>query len=195
MELQILGRNLELNEGIRKHISRKIDRLSRHLPAITTVKIELTRANARAQDYRVVAQLTLNIDGTVLRGEERGANAMVAVDSAISVMDRRVARYKGKVYKSEQVKKAGKNASIRTVDVPTAEPPEDPVGGELDEAQGRVVRVKQFPIKPMTPDDAVFQMELLGHDFFMFFNSETEQHNVLYRRRDGDYGLIQPEPL
>ena len=63
------------------------------------------------------------------------------------------------------------------------------------DASGRVVRVKRFPVKPMTVDDAAFQMELLGHSFFLFLNSDTDDHNVLYRRRDGDYGLMQPEAL
>ena len=132
----------------------------------------------------------------MLRGEERGANAVAAVDSVIDVMDRRIERYKGKVYKSKQVKKSGGAVSIRTLEVPSV-PPEDGSAPEevIQSSHAGLVRVKRFPIKPMTVDDAAFQMELLGHDFFLFLNSETEDHNVLYRRHDGDYGLIQPEPL
>ena len=190
MELQIQGRNLELNEGTRAYITRKVNRLSRHLPGITTATVEMAKENARAQGSTVVAQVTLDIDGTVLRSEERGTNAMAAVDSVINVMDRRIERYKGK-----QTKKAGKNVSIRTLEVPAATPEGNSSDDEVVDAAGRVVRVKRFPIKPMTVEDAAFQMELLGHDFFMFLNGETDEHNLLYKRRDGDYGLIQPKPL
>ena len=120
---------------------------------------------------------------------------MAAVDSVIDVMDRRLERYKSKAYRSEQAKKAGKNVSIRMLEAPDVPPVQNTDDDEVVEAEGRVVRIKRFPIKPMTVDEAAFQMELLVHDFFMFLNSEADQHNLLYKRRDGDYGLIQPEPL
>ena len=195
MDLQIAGRNLELDPGTRDYVTRKLNRLERHLAGITTATVELVKENTRAQGHRVVAQVTLNIDGTVLRGEERGSNAKAAVDSAIAVMDRRIARYKGKAYRSEQAKRAGRDASLRT---PPQSPPdalEPSEDEEVLESGGKVVRVKRFPVKPMTLEDAAFQMELLGHDFFLFLNSETDEHSVLYRRHEGEYGLIQPEPL
>ena len=195
MDLNIQAKNLQLNETTRDNIAKKVNRLARHLPGITWAKVELAMENTRAQDHRVVAQVTLDINGTVLRGEERGANAMAAVNSVVGVMDRRVERYKGKVYKSGQAKKTGRNTSIKSLDVPPVSSDAASDDTEIQSSEGRVVRVKRFPIKPMTVEDAVFQLELLGHDFFLFLNSETDQHNVLYRRHDGDYGLIQPEPL
>ena len=84
---------------------------------------------------------------------------------------------------------------MRTLESPSASPEEDSTDDGIEELQGKVVRVKQFSIKPMTLDEAAFQMELLGHDFFLFLNGETDQYNLLYRRHDGDYGLIQTEPL
>ena len=192
MELQIVGRNLKLSDQIRSDISRKFNRLSRHLPNITSAKVELVEGNAKAQDQRIVAQATLDIDGTVLRGEERGASATAAVDSVIQVMDRRIERYKGKVYRS---KKTGKVVSLSSVEAADAVVEEEPADEELEAVDGKVVRMKRFPIKPMTLNEAAFQMELLGHNFFLFLNSETDQYSLLYSRRDGDYGLIQPEPL
>ena len=194
MELEIRGKNLALTDVARDQISRKLSRLGRRLPEISTAVVELARERSRSQRAPVVAQVTLNIDGTVLRGEERGSNAVAAVDAVIDVMDRRVERYKGKAYRSQVVKKSGRNASIRTEGAPApseAEVKEDAVS----EAGGRVVRTKRFAIKPMTLEEAAFQMDLLGHDFFLFRDGETEEYNLLYRRRDGDYGLIQPEPL
>ena len=194
MELQIQSKNLELDQRTRDYITRKLNRLGRHLPDITMATVELERGNSRSQDRRIAAQITLDIDGTTLRGEERAPNAMAAVDSVIDVMDRRLERYKGKSYRSEQAKKAGKSGSIKTLEAPDAVPVQDS-DDEAVEAEGRVVRIKRFPIKTMTVDEAVFQIELLGHNFFMFLNSETDQHNLLYKRHDNDYGLIQPEPL
>ena len=113
----------------------------------------------------------------------------------IHVVDRRIQRYKGKLYKSEQVRKAGKNVSIRDAEVSPVPTLDGTTDDELHEALGRVVRLKRYPIRPITLDEAALQMELLGHDFFLFLESQTESYNLLYRRRDGDYGLIQPEPL
>ena len=195
MELHIHGKNLELDETTRDYVTRKVNRLGRHLPSITTATIELARENTRAREERFVAQATLDIDGTALRGEERGATALAAVDSVIHVVNRRIQRYKGKLYKSEQVRKAGKNVSIRDAEVSSVPTLDGTTDDELHEALGRVVRLKRYPIKPITLDEAALQMELLGHDFFLFLESQTESYNLLYRRRDGDYGLIQPEPL
>ncbi len=195
MELQIQGKNLELDGHTRDYIARKLNRLGRHLPDITMATVELERGNSKSQDRRVAVQVTLDIDGTMLRGEQRAPNAMAAVDSVIDVMDRRLERYKSKAYRSEQAKKAGKDASIRPPEVPDAPPVQSTDDEDIVEAEGRVVRIKRFPIKPMTVDEAAFQMELLGHDFFMFLNGETDRHNLSYKRHDGDYGLIQPEPI
>ena len=195
MELYLRAKNLELDDRARAFVDRKVNRTGRHLPNITTATVELSLESTRSQDARAVAQITLDINGAILRGEERGANVMAALNAVVDVMDQRVQRYKGRVYKSLQTRKTGKNASIRTPE-PVATPEDDDseetriAGGD-----GRLVRVKSFPIKPMTVDEAAFNMELLGHSFFLFFNSETNQHSVLYLRRDGDYGLILPEPL
>ena len=191
MELEIRGRNLELNESARDYIGKKIDRLARHLPDITTATVDLSGVNARDQASRVVVQVTLNMDGTVLRGEDTGATATTAVDSAMKVMDRRVERYKGNAYKSIQSRRRD-GGSIRTAGVPSEE---SAPGTPEDIEEGKAVWVKQFQVKPMTLEEAASNMELLGHNFFLFLNAESGDHNVLYQHRDGNYGLIQPEAL
>ena len=192
MDLRIRGKNLELNDETRTYVERKINRLGRHLPGISTVVVELAHANARSQDSRVVAQITLDVKGDVLRAEERGANAMAAVDSVIDVMDRRVERYKSKVYRSKQARRAARRDATKAGDLDLSD--EEPSGDVAIEEE-KVVRVKRFPIKPMAVDEAVFQMELLGHDFFLFLDSDSNGPQLLYRRKDGQYGLIQPEPM
>lgn len=187
MNLRIQSRNLNVNDTLRSHIQNKVGCLERHLPAIDNIIVDLAEDNARAQDKRFVVQITIDVNGTKLRGEERGPNATVALNLVIDVMARRVEKFKGKTHRS-------KRASIRTRAVPETSAGSAPTD-DLIEAAGKVVKVKRFPIKPTTVEEAAFEMEMLGHDFFLFLNSETDQHSVLYRRQDGDYGLIQPEPL
>lgn len=195
MDVEVQGKTVELDDRVRDQITKKLDRLGRHVPGVAAATVELSMENTKGKDQRVVVQVTLDINGTDLRSEEKGANTMAAVNAVTDVLDRRVERYKSRSYRSAQAKKPGKNVSIRTIDAPNDLAEVVPVSEGTIESQRVVVRVKRFPIKPMTVDDTVFQMELLGHDFFMFLDSETVQHNLLYKRRDGDYGLIQPEPL
>ena len=195
MELQIRAKNLELTQVIRDYITRKMKRINRHLPVATGVAVELTSEHTRPRDQRVVAQITLDIDGVVLRGEERGLNVMAVVDSAIDVMARRISRYKGKSYRSQQAKRVARRGPSRLLQPPGLSDAYAPSEAEGAEGPERVVRVKQFPVKPMAVDEAMFQMELLGHDFFLFLNTDAGTYNVLYRRHDGAYGLLQPEFL
>jgi putative sigma-54 modulation protein len=154
-------------------------------------KVELRIDRTRRQDQRAHAEITVDVDGTVLRSEERAATPTAAIDQMVETLDRRLIRLKGRLYANERAKKAGRNVSVRTLDALAAGGEE----GEQVEVVGQVVRVKRFPIKPMTVEEAAFQMEALGHDFFLFLNTETNTYNVLYKRKGGGYGLIQPEPL
>lgn len=185
MELTIHARNMEIPPQVEQYVRKKLTRIERHLPQATEAKVELRWEATRSQTDRVVAQVTLVCNGTFLRGEERGASVNVAIDAVTDVLDRQVVRYKGRLYHSQQARKTGGNISIRQ---PAAE---EAVVAPAEE--GQVVRVKRFAAKPMTTEEAIHQMELLGHDFFLFYNSQDEQFNVVYRRRQGDYGLLRPE--
>jgi len=179
MELQITGKNIELLPTVRRYIERKLGKLSRHLPNIIGAKVEISEEKTKSPQQRFVAQVTIDSSGTLLRGEERGEDLFMAIDKAVAIMERQVERYKGKLSHK------GRSGSLAR-------------GGfseEVTEAQfpKKVVKVKQFAIKPMSVAEAVDQMELLGHSFFLFFNADTEALNLLYRRKDGNYGLIEPE--
>ncbi len=179
MELQITGKNLEILPPVRSRIERKLGRISRHLPNIIESKVEITEEKTRSPQQHFVAQVTINSNGTLLRGEERGEDLFTAIDRVFEVIDRQIKRYKGRLLKR------GRGISLARGEfspgVETAPPPKG------------VIKVKRFAIKPMPADEAIDQMELLGHDFFLFFNADTEKINLLYRRRDGNYGLIEPE--
>ena len=184
MELFIKGKNMDIEENAQEYIRNKLSKLERHLPDLDEVKVELTQEMTKAAENRFVVQVTINTHGALLRGEERSSNILAAVDNVVDVLNRQIERFKGKLYRSKRRK-----------------PSKDQIAAELNELieeeavedERAIVKVKRFPVKPMSPDEAVEQMELLSHDFFIFFNAENDHFSVLYRRGDGDYGLIEPE--
>lgn len=192
MEVSIQTRNLEINDRVRQYITRRLDHVSQHLPSITRALVEIASEPTRSQQDRIVVQVTLDVKGAILRGEQRASNTTAAINSVVEVLDRRIKRYKSRVYRSERARQI---TSLGTQQAEEAAQPDSPLVEETDETlpSGALVRTKRFDMKPMTVEEAAFQMELLGHNFFMFLNSESGQYNLLYQRDDGDYGLIQPE--
>lgn len=192
MEIKIQAKNIDLNPHAEEYIHKKFNRLQRHLPNLDDAKMEVSMTQARATRDRVEAQMTLNISGYTLRGQDRGVNLFAAVDAVTDVVDRQIRRFKGKVYHSSQARKA--RGGFR--DIPPEAIIEMPDAVEEEDALeeiGQVVRTKRHSMPPMSVEDAILQMEMLGHSFFLFFNMDTDEYNVAYRRRDGDYGVIEPE--
>ncbi|GAG22527.1 unnamed protein product, partial [marine sediment metagenome] len=167
MELVIKGKNTEISEKVRQYIDRKFSRLDRHLNTITEAEVAIATEMTKSRQDRYVVQVTLSSKGSLIRGEERGVDLFAAIDSVSDVLDRQIERYKGRLHNK------GRGSSPLKAELPlTAEA----------EQRGRVVKVKRFTVKPMDAEEAVEQMELLGHDFFLFLNSGSGQFNVLYRR-------------
>ena len=193
MEIQILTRNVDLNPEARDYIHKKFDRLQRHMRHMTDAKIEVSWTSARSRGGRVTAQMTLAAAGSTLRGQESGVNLFAAVDAVTDVLDRQIRRLKGRIYRSAQARKAAGRAMADDDVIADADFDLDEQDEELYEQLGRVVRTKRFAMKPMSVEDAAMQMELLSHDFFLFYNIATDEYNVVYRRSDGDYGVIEPE--
>lgn len=186
MEITVQTKNLDLPDEVRSYAERKIARLGRYLPAIEAATVEITREAARSAQNRVVAQVTLDCRGVILRAEERAEDVYTAIDAVANVLKRQVDRFKGKLYwKGRVAATTPGGVAVETAEA-VAEAEEESPSGEL-------VKVKRFAIKPMAPEEAVEHMELLGHSFFLFKDSENGLFSVIYRRRDGDYGLIQAE--
>jgi len=179
MKLQITSKNIELSPPVRSHIERKLSKLGRYLPNITESEVEISNEKTRSPRQHFVVQVTVNSNGTLLRGEERGEDIITAVDKVAAIMNRQIEHYKGKLYKK------GRGSSFARGELNQE--------AETKPTPRKVIKVKRFAIKPMSADEAIDQMELLGHDFFLFFNADTEELNLLYRRKDGNYGLIEPE--
>lgn len=183
LEVEIFGRNLEISERIHDYVDKKVSKLDRFLNNIEEARVDLAyNKTARAATDRHVAQITIRGRGYILRSEERSDDIFSAFDSALAKMQRRISRYKGKRYRGR--------GDGKTV----AEFVEMPNEDEGYDDQPRIVRRKQFMLHPMNEQEAIEQMSLLGHeDFFVFYNGTTNSINVLYKRRDGSYGLIEPE--
>ena len=192
MELKIYTKDLEVDPEAHRYIQKKFKRLSRHLKALSDAKLELSRTSARAQADRVVAQMTLSADGYIIRGQERASTLFAAIDAVTDVVDGQIERYKGKVYRTEQARRSARAGLDRG---PAS--PDQPIEGsdpEPDDSDSpRVVRTKRVTTRSMSMEDAIIEMELVGHSFFLFNNVDTGEYSVVYRRHEGDYGLIEPD--
>ncbi len=181
-KVETVARNMRLTDNTRDYVEKKAAKLERYLQEIEEVRIELTHAkSARNALDRQVAQITVHGKGFILRSEERADDVHAAFDAALDKIQRQIDRYKGKHYHGR-----GDGRSVAEV---AEEMPVDETGELLP----LIGRRKKFIVLPMTEDEAIEQMRLLGHDnFFIFFNAEQNAIQVLYRRRNGTYGLIEP---
>jgi len=182
-KIETVARNMRLTDNTREYVEKKAAKLERYLQEIEEIRIELSHIkSARSAQDRQVAQITVHGKGFILRSEERADDIHVAFDAALDKVQRQIDRYKGKHYR-------GRGDGRSAAEVAEEELPIDETG----ELPPLIARRKKFIILPMTEDEAVEQMRLLGHDnFFIFFNAEQNSIQVLYRRRNGTYGLIEP---
>ncbi len=175
MSLNITAKNIQLDREVKEYIEKKMEKLSRHLTEMTEAKVELVVENTKAREQRVGVQITLDAGGTLLRGEERGNDFITAIDKTIGIMDRQIERFKAKHHPRKGGISPRKELAEEALETPTS----------------RIVKNKQFDIKPMSSDEAIEQMELLGHNFFLFVNNDTGKISLLYRRKDKNYGIIE----
>jgi len=180
--VEVVSRNMEVSERLQNYIDKKIAKLDRYLPGIEEARVDVTYAkSARNAADRQIAQITVRGKGFILRSEERADDIFAALDTALDKIQRRIERYKGKHYRGR-----GDGRSAAEVVESTVE--EEPL------SQPIIAKRKKFAITPMDEMEAIEQMNLLGHDnFFVFYNTNSGSINVLYKRRDGTYGIIEPE--
>jgi putative sigma-54 modulation protein len=182
MQPIITGKNIEVSDWMRQYVEKKMGKLDKYLTSISEVRVELSVHKTKSARDSQVAQVTVRSNSTILRAEQKSDDILASIDVVLDKMYRQIARFKGKRERHGRGTGHAEPAA-EMVDVEGAE--EEPVG--------KVVRVKRFLVQPMNADEAIERMELLGHDFFLFFNQDSDSMNVLYRRNDGNYGLLQPE--
>jgi putative sigma-54 modulation protein len=178
MDVTIRGRNIEVTPRLQDYVEKKVDRLDRYLNTINEVRVDLAVENTRSNADSQVAQFTLHTKKRILRAEARTDDIYASIDASIDKLHRQIERYKGK-----------REQRTRGADVETVVAAEETV----EPSTAELVRVKRFDVVPMDTEEAIEQMELLGHDFFLFYNDEEAAINLVYRRKDGNYGLLQPQ--
>ncbi len=196
MDVTIEGSNIRISDELEQYTLRKLDRLDRYLPRIRIVEVDLSHEHTRRGSDRVSAQITLRHDrGAILRAEEKAEGEIrIAIDGAVDKLYRQIQRFKGKR------KRRGRDRFVASAeelslaeDIPDVSDFQFDFANAEEEQSGLpIARRKDVELNPMSELEAIEQMELLDHDFFMFFNAETQIINVLYRRRKGDYGLLVP---
>lgn len=174
MNLVISGKNIDITEGLRSAVEEKISKLERYFNEGTEVHVTLSTEKNRQK-----IEVTIPMKGTIIRAEETSTDMYVSIDLVEEVIERQLRKYKNKLIDKEQNAAQLSKAFID----------ESP----YDEEEIEIIRSKKFAMKPMDPEEACVQMELLGHSFFVFRNSETEEVNVVYKRKGNTYGLIEPE--
>ncbi len=186
MELTIQGHGMELGNGFENFVRRKTGKLERYLPGIEEVRVEVTKESAK-EDATKTLELTIRRRRTLLRVEEQNADPFAALDSALDKMNQRIARYKGRRMDRRH------DGNVSDEDAELAQAEALPISEDGIVPEQKLVRTKSFTTVPMGTDEAIEQMELLGHDFFVFMHADDGTIKVVYRRKSGDYGMLQPE--
>ena len=174
MEFNILGKNIEVTDGIREHVEDKLGKLEKYFAPETRVNVTLS-----VEKDRHKIEVTIPVKGNIIRSEQVSNDLYVSIDLVEEVIERQLKKYKNKIVSKERNAGAFRQEYIEK--------------DFADDDEIKIIREKKFDIKPMYPEDACVQMELLGHSFFVFNNTETDQINVVYKRKGNTYGLIEPE--
>ncbi|MDY3973378.1 ribosome hibernation-promoting factor, HPF/YfiA family [uncultured Veillonella sp.] len=175
MKVSVRGKNLEVTQALREYLEKRVEKLARYFGSPFDIQAVLS-----VEKENRVVELTCFVEGIVLRGVSSNADMYAAIDLVVDKIVRQIHKYKTRL-----ARRFKKEVGFQ----PDAFAPEVPVQEETID----VVRRKRFAVRPMSVEEAIMQMNLVGHDFFMFFNADTEIMNVVYRRKNGSYGLIEPE--
>ena len=174
MKFIIVGRNIEVTPGLRAAVEEKIGKLDKYFNPDTEVHVTLS-----VEKDRQKIEVTIPVKGSIIRSEQVSNDMYVSIDLVEEIIERQLKKYKNKIVDKQQAVASFSKAYVEN--------------DYTDDEEIKIVRTKKFDIKPMYPEDACIQMELLGHSFFVFCNAETDQVNVVYKRKGNTYGLIEPE--
>ena len=174
MRFIITGRNIDVTEGLKSAVEEKLCKPDRFFAPETEVNVTLS-----VEKERQKIEVTIPVKGNIIRSEQVSSDMYVSIDLVEEVIERQLKKYKNKIVSKQQ------NAAAFAQEFVDKD--------YDDEDDVKIIRTKRFGIKPMDPEEACVQMELLGHNFYVFFNSETEEVNVVYKRKGNTYGLIEPE--
>ncbi len=173
MRVIVYGKNIEVTEGLRNMLEKKLSKLDKYF----VPEVEAT-ATLSTQKNMHILEVQIKINGSFLRAEEATEDMYGSIDKVVEKLEGQLRKHKTKIER-----KYKEQATIRFDSIPESDKVQE---------ENRIVKTKRFPIKPMSPEEASLQMDLIGHSFFVFLNSESDEVNVVYKRKDGNYGLIEP---
>lgn len=179
MAITVRGKNIEITPALRDYVSKRVGKITKYFDGASMGEIT---AILTVNKSRHSVEVTVPINGILLRGEEVTTDMYASIDLVIEKLEKQIEKYKTKLTRKL------KSGSFRTDLIPARV-----AAPEASEDEFNIVKTKRFAVKPMAPDEAIMQMNLINHDFFVFTNADTEDVNVVYRRKDGQYGLIEPE--
>ena len=174
MKFIIVGRNLEVTPALKSAVEDKIGKLAKYFNPDTEVHVTLS-----VEKERQKIEVTIPVKGNIIRSEQVSSDMYVSIDLVEEIIERQLRKYKTKIVDKQQTAEAFSQMYVEN--------------NYMDDEEVKIVRSKKFDIKPMYPEDACIQMELLGHSFYVFINAETDQVSVVYKRKGDTYGLIEPE--
>ena len=179
MKISISGKNIEVSDYLRDLINKKVSKLDKYFNEDTEAHVTLS-----VEKNRHIVEVTIPFPGGIIRGEETSGDMYASIDNVLAKLEKQIVRHRTKLEK---------NLRVGAFKAPEPIYSEAFTADDLGEEPAKVVRIKRFDIKPMTVDEAMLQLEMLSHAFYVFTNGESGQINVIYKRKDGNYGLIEPE--
>lgn len=179
MKIILSGKNLEITDSLRSQVDKKVSKLGRYFGEDVEAQVTMS-----VEGYRHIIEVTIPFDGVVIRGEEATGDMYASIDMVLDKLERQIRKHRTRLERKIKTGAFKNDTPLFSPDIPFE-----------DEDEPRIVRTKRFAVKPMNVEEAALQMELLGHSFFVFTNASSEEVNVLYKRKDGNYGLIEPEFL
>ena len=174
MKIVIVGKNIEITPGLKSAVEDKIGKLSKYFTEETVAHVTLN-----VEKDRQKIEVTIPVKGNIIRSEQVSSDMYVSIDLVEEVIERQLKKYKNKIIDRKQADSCFQKEFIEK--------------DYADDEEIKIIRTKKFEVKPMYPEDACVQMELLGHNFYVFINAENNQVNVVYKRKNNTYGLIEPE--
>ncbi len=193
MQVTVTGRNVELTTALKDYLTEKLQRSQKHFDhaLVATALLSVAKNPSVAQNQ--TAEVTIKLNGSVIRGEESTENMYASIDLVADKIERQLRKYKTRYYQKGNKAKSKNGSHAFEIGSDAYSDATDTKEFSADGFMPKIVRSKRFTLKPMPADEACKHMDLLGHDFFMFINSDSNQVNTVYHRRDGNYGLIEPE--
>ena len=191
MKFMIYGKNIDVTPALKNYVEEKVRKLGKYFHEAVIDDAQEAYVTMEVERDRHIVEVTVYINGLILRGEEDSNDMYASIDGVIEKLERQVRKYKTRIKRRMKEKKQEYKEGYK--EERTEEVFKDLEKEEYDEEfKPKVVRTKRFAIKPMDVEEAIMQMDLLGHDFFVFINAATNKVNVVYKRKRGDYGLIEP---